>query len=57
MISDLNMPHEKMSDFVSLALFSFTLVLKPRNFEILIFFDKKMMSDLIMSTQTVFDLV
>ena len=57
MISDLNMPHEKMSYFVSLALFSFTLVLKPRNFEILIFFDKKMMSDLIMSTQTVFDLV
>ena len=32
MISDLNMSHGKMSDFVSLPLFGFTLVIKLRNF-------------------------
>ena len=47
MMSDLNMPHGKMSDFISLPLFGFTLVIKPRNFDFeshwntLIFFDKK----------------
>ena len=33
MESDLNMPYEKMSDFVSLPLFWFTLVIKLRNFD------------------------
>ena len=33
MVSDLNMYHEKMSDFVSLSLFGFTLVIKLRNFD------------------------
>ena len=32
MISDLNMSHEKMFDFVSLALLEFTSVIKLRNF-------------------------
>ena len=32
-MSDLNMPHGKMSDFVSCPLFGFTLVIKPRNFD------------------------
>ena len=47
LVSDLNMPHRKMSDFVSFSLFGFTLVIKPRNsaFEYhlnaLIYFDKK----------------
>ena len=47
MMSDLNMSHEKMSDFASFSLFSFTLVLNLWNvdFESLwntwIFFDKK----------------
>ena len=47
LVSDLNMPHRKMSDFVSFSLFVFTLVIKPRNsaFEYhlntLIYFDKK----------------
>ena len=31
MVSDLNMPHGKMSDFVSLPLSGFTLVIKVRN--------------------------
>ena len=50
-MSDLNMPHEKMSDFDSFVLFGFTLVIKLRNFDFeshwntLIFFDKKMISD------------
>ena len=53
----------KMSDFLSFPLFGFTSVTKMRNFDFkghwntLIFFDKEMMSDLIMSCQTVFDLV
>ena len=33
MVSDLNMANEKMSDFVSFALFGFTLVVKLRNFD------------------------
>ena len=47
MVSDLNMSHGKMSDFVSFPLFGFTLVIKLRNFDFeshwntLIFFDKK----------------
>ena len=47
MVSDLNMSHQKMSDFVSFQLFGFTLVIKLRNFNFeshlnaLIFFDKK----------------
>ena len=31
-MSDLNVSHEEMSDFVSLTLFGFTLVTKLRNF-------------------------
>ena len=52
-----------MSDFVLFPLLRFTLVIKLRNFDFkdpgntLIFFDKKMISDLIMSCQTVSDLV
>ena len=61
-MSDLNMSHEKMSNFVSFPLFGFTLVIKRRNFDFEghknnLFFDKTMMSDLIMSYQTVSDLV
>ena len=47
MVSDLNMSHGKMFDFVSFPLFGFTLVIKLRNSEfeshwnILIYFDKK----------------
>ena len=47
MMSDMNMYHKKMSDFLSFALFGFTLVIKLRNFDFesywnnLIFFDKK----------------
>ena len=33
MLSDLNMSHGKMSDFVSFPLFRFTLVMKLRNFD------------------------
>ena len=33
MISDLNMSHGKMSDFVSFPLFGFNLVIKLRNFD------------------------
>ena len=33
MVSDLNVSHGKMSDFVSFALFGFTLVIKLRNFD------------------------
>ena len=63
MVSDLNMSHGKMSDIVSFSLFGFTLIIKLRNFDFkghlktLIFFDKKMMSDLIMPCQAVSDLV
>ena len=32
MMSDLNMPHGKITDFVSFPLFRFTLVMKLRNF-------------------------
>ena len=45
-MSDLNMSHGKMSNFVSFSLFGFTLVIKLRNFDLeghentLIFFDK-----------------
>ena len=47
MVSDFNMFHGKMSDFVSFPLFGFTLVIKLRNFDFeshgntLTFFDKK----------------
>ena len=63
MVSDWNMSHRKLSDFVSFPLLYFTLVLKLRNVNFkghkstLIFFDKKMMSDLILSCQSVSDLV
>ena len=49
------MSHEKMSDFVSIPLFGFTVVIKPRKLDpenhwnTLIINYKKMMSDLIMS--------
>ena len=49
--------HGKMSDFVSFPLSGFTLVIKLRKFDFkgnwntLIFSNKKMMSDLIMSCQ------
>ena len=63
MVLDLNMSHRRMSDFVSFPFFNFTLVIKLRKFDFkghqnaLILFDKEMISDLIMSCQTVFDLV
>ena len=47
MMSDLNICHGKMSDFVSFPLLGFTLVIKLRNFDFeshwntLMFFDKK----------------
>ena len=53
MVSDLNMSHGKMSDFVSFPLFGFTLVIKLRSsnseshWNTVIYFDKKdMLSDL-----------
>ena len=63
MVSDLDMAHRKMSDFVSFPLFAFTLIIKLRNFDFeshkntLMFFYKKMTSDSIMSFETVSDLV
>ena len=33
MVPDLNMSHGKKSDFVSIPLFGFTLVVKLKNFE------------------------
>ena len=61
MMSDLNMSHRKMSCFVSLPLFGFTLIIKLRHFDSernwnnLIFFDKKnMTSDLNMSSFPLF---
>ena len=33
MTSNLKMPHGKMADFVSFALFGFTLVIELRNFD------------------------
>ena len=47
MVSDLNMPHGKMSDFFSFPLFGSTLIIKLRNFDFkshlntLIFSNKK----------------
>ena len=63
MTSDLNISLGKMSDFVSFSLFRFNLVMKLRSFDFeshwnsSITFDKKVISDLIMFCQTVFDLV
>ena len=63
MVSDLKMSYGKMADFVSRPFFGFTLVIKLRNFDFdshlktLIFFDKIKMLYLIMSCQTVSDLV
>ena len=69
MASDFNVSYEKMCHFVSFPLFplfcfiSSVLAIKPVNFDIeshsnaAIFFDhKKMMSDFIMSCQTLSDL-
>ena len=53
MMSDLNISHGNMSDFVLFPLFSFTLVIKLRNFDFedhqntVILSDKNMISDLI----------
>ena len=33
MLPDLNISHQKMSDFVPFLLFGFTLVIKPKNFD------------------------
>ena len=47
MVWDLNMSHGKMSDFVSIPLFGFTLAIKLRNFDfeshwnVLIIFNKE----------------
>ena len=47
MVWDLNMSHGKMSDFVSIPLFGFTLAIKLRNFyfeshwNVLIIFNKE----------------
>ena len=56
-MSDLNMSHGKVSDFVSFVLFGFTLVIKLKKIDVesnrnnLMFFDKKdMTSDLNMSS-------
>ena len=63
MVSDLNTSRGKISDFVWFLLFGFSLVIKLRSFDFegdentLIFFDKRMMSGLLMSSQTVSDLV
>ena len=63
-MSDLNMPHGKMSDFVSCPLFGFTLVIKLKishfenHWNILIFFIKKdMVWDLNMSHGKMSDFV
>ena len=50
MASALNMSHEKMPDFVSFPLLGFILVIKLRNFDL-------MLSGLNISCQTVSDLV
>ena len=61
MLLDVNMSHGKMSDFVSFSMLGFTLVITLRNFDYWNssnFLDKKkMMWDLIMSSETVSDLV
>ena len=50
-MADLHMPHEKMSDFISIPLFGLTLITKLRNFEFEthrnteMFFDKKIYDD------------
>ena len=63
-MSDLNMLHEKMSDFVSFPVFGFTLAIKltysdfKSHWNILIYFDKKdMVSDLNMSHGEMSDFV
>ena len=64
MVSDVNMSHKKMSDFVSFPFFGFTLIIKLRNFyfeshsNTLILFDKKdMVLDLNMSHRKMSDFV
>ena len=61
-MSDLNMSHGKILDFIAFPLFRFTLVIKLKNFDFQSpakrqYFLKEMMSDLIMPCQTVSDLV
>ena len=63
-MSELNISHRKMSDFISFSLFGFTLVVKLRNFnfkshwDILIFLTKKnMASDFNMSHEKMFHFV
>ena len=56
MVSDLNMFHRKMYDFVSILLFRFTFDLES-HWNTLIFLDRKMMRALIISCQTVYGLV
>ena len=55
-MSDLNIIHEKMSDFVSFPQFEFTLVIKTLKDLNLFLSKKKKKSDLNMSCQTVSDL-
>ena len=63
MMSGFNMPHKKMSSFVSFPLLGLTLVVKLRNLDFesywnnLTIFNKIIISDLNMSCQTVSDLV
>ena len=63
-MSELNISHRKMSDFISFSLFGFTLVVKLRNFnfkshwDILIFLtEKNMASDFNMSHEKMFHFV
>ena len=64
-MSDLNMSHEDMSDFVLFPLLGFTLVIKLRNFDFqsywkilnIFLVNKKPMAGLNISFQTVADLV
>ena len=56
-MSDLNIIHEKMSDFVSFPQFEFTLVIKSlKDLNLFLSKKKKKKSDLNMSCQTVSDL-
>ena len=57
MPSDLNMSHRKFSGFVSFPLCTFTLVIKLRNFDFKGFFDKKIISELIMFCQIISELI
>ena len=66
MVLDVNMSHEKMSDYVLFPMSELTLVVKLRNFVRFLrslkylmqkYKNTKMVSDLIMSGQTVSDLV